>query len=451
MWPLKTIMYFLLFWVACVASLFNPVWGIVNYMMAYQTNPPITWWGQPLVSLGMRFSMLAIIFTIIGLLIGRRRVPIIVPLFSLWECLVVMLLLMAVLGTVTGVGFNYSAQAAFEKFWKLQVFVLILVRLATNRRNLELVIWSIVAGSLYLGWDAHTAPASAFMKGRLEVFGGPDIATSSGAAAHLTAMLPIIGIGYLIARRWHGKAIAAISGAFTVNAVVLCRTRSAFIGIAFGAAAALLLAPKSRRFRIYLLLGLGAFAAFALTDNNYWTRMATVMDREALAADGATQSRSDIWRASLQILSDYPMGVGLGNFARIIGDYDPRYPNRSPHNTLVMGFTELGIAGGLLFIAILFESLRLLYQCSRLAPLSDRPLETRLMAYGMFVAIVTYFVAGLGTERFSCESFWWVLAFPLCLQRVITGELRSRVPALVLESETDWLPQSWQPRPAYAT
>lgn len=451
MWPLKTIMYFLLFWVACVASLFNPVWGLVNYMMAYQTNPPITWWGQPLVSLGMRFSMLAIIFTMIGLLIGRRRVPVIIPLISLWECLVLMLLLMAGLGTVTGIGFDYSAQAAFEKFWKLQVFVLILVRLATNRRNLELVVWSIVAGSLYLGWDAYTAPASAFMKGRLEVFGGPDIATSSGASAHLTAMLPIIGIGYLIAKHWHGKAFAAISGALTVNAIVLCRTRSAFIGIACGAAAAILLAPRSRRFRIYALLGLGAIAAFSLTDGNYWTRMATVMDKEALAADGATQSRSDIWRASLRILSDYPMGVGLGNFARIIGNYDPRYPNRSPHNTLVMGFTELGMIGGLLFIAILLESLRVLYQCARTAPLSDRPIETKLMAYGMFVAIVTYFVAGLGTERFSCESFWWVLAFPLCLQRVISGELRARMPALALESQTDWLPQPWQSRDAYAT
>lgn len=449
MWPLKTIMYFLLFWVACLASLVNPVWGIVNYMMAYQTNPPITWWGQPLASLGMRFSLLAILFTIVGLLIGRRRVPLITPLLSIWECFVVLLLLMAVLGTITGIGYDYSAQAGFEKFWKLQVFVLILVRLATNRRNLELVIWSIVAGSLYLGWDAHTAPPSAFTRGRLEVFGGPDIATSSGAAAHLTAMLPIIGIGYFIAKHWHGKAIAAISGALTVNAVVLCRTRSAFIGIAFGAAAAILLAPKRRRFRIYLLLGLGALAAYTLTDNNYWTRMATVMDKEALAADGATQSRSDIWRASLKILSDYPMGVGLGNFARIIGSYDPRYPNRSPHNTLVMGFTELGIPGGLLFIAILMESLRLLYQCMRLAPFSDRPLETRLMAYGMMVAIVTYFVAGLGTERFSCESFWWVLAFPLCLQRVILGEMRAHVPALAMEPETAWFPSYLLPQPAY--
>ncbi|MBI4719016.1 MAG: O-antigen ligase family protein [Planctomycetes bacterium] len=425
MWPLKTILYFLLFWGACIASLVNPIWGVVNYMLAYQSNPPITWWGQPLVNIGMRFSMLAISFTIAGLFLSRQRVPHIRPVFSLWEVCVFGLLGVALLDIGFGIGYDIVAQTAFEKFWKLQVFVLILTRLATTRRNLELVIWSIVAGSLYLGHDAFTAPPSAFLKGRLEVFGGPDIATSSGAAAHLTAMLPIIGVAFLTARHWVFKAFAALSGAFTINAVILCRTRSAFVGLLCGAAAAVLMAPRAKRFRIHLLLLIGGVAAFSLTDTHYWERMSTLADQKALDADQATVSRADIWKASLRILADYPMGVGLGNFARVIGIYDPRYPNRSPHNTLVMGFTELGIPGGILFVAIVLESIRLIYVSSRLARQSARPLETTLFAYGFVISLVTYFVAGLGTERFSCESFWWVLAFPLCLHRVVLGEVRA--------------------------
>ena len=95
-----------------------------------------------------------------------------------------------------GVGFGPNAQYAFEKFWKLQVFVLVLTRLATSRRNLRLAIWSIVLGCLYLGYDAFTAPRWRFALGRLEAFGGPDIATSSGASAHLAAMLPIVGLAF---------------------------------------------------------------------------------------------------------------------------------------------------------------------------------------------------------------------------------------------------------------
>ena len=328
---------------------------------------------------------------------------------------------------VFGVGYGPSAQYAFEKFWKLQVFVLILARLATTRENFRLVIWTLVAGSCYLGYDAYTASYRSFLLGRLEAFGGPDISTSSGAAAHLTAMLPIIGVAFLTAKKWKWKAAAALSGALTVNAIVLCRTRSAFIGLLVGLAAAVLMAPRARRYRIRALLVLGVLLAFALTDSNYWTRMGTLTRGNTLENDGAIVARVDIMKTSWHLLADHPMGVGLGNFAVTIGKYDPRYRNRSPHNTLIMAFCELGIVGGLIFLAMCFYSVRLLFRCSRLAYQTDHPVETQLIAYGLLIALLSYFVSGLGTERFSCESFWWVLVFPVCLHRVVTREATVRV------------------------
>lgn len=426
MWPLKTILYFSLFWVGCFAALINPIWGVVNYMMAYQMHPPETWWGQPLVALGLRFSMLAAVFTVVGLFVARRRVPQCRPIISFWEGGVLLLLFIAVLNIMFGIGFGPRAQYAFEKFWKLHVFVMLLARLAITRRNLHLVIWSIVAGSFYLGYDAYTAPYHAFLVGRLEGFGGPDIATSSGASAHLAAMLPIIGIAFLIAKSRKARIWAAVSGALTFNAIVLCRTRSAFLGLLVGAAVAILMAPKAKRFRIYVLMGGGLVAAFSLTDSHYMERMATLFDGPKLRADQAATSRFDIWRAGWLMLADYPTGVGLGNFSHMIGRYDVRYINRSPHNTVVMAFCELGLMGGFVFLVLLFESIRLLYRCTRVANVGEHVLETKIIAYGFLVSIVTYFVASLGTERFSCESFWWVMVFPLCLYRIVVAESWSR-------------------------
>ncbi len=434
MWPFRTILYFLCFWLGCFAALVNPIWGVVNYVMAYQMNPPITWWGTPLVNIGMRFSMLAIGFTLLGLITGRRHVPDARPRGSMWELGVLGLIAIAVLAIPLGIGYSGTAQYAFEKFWKLQVFVLILVRLVTTRRNLKLLIWAIVGGSFYLGYDAFTAPYRSFLLGRLEAFGGPDISTSSGASAHLVAMLPIIGIAFLISKQWKWKIAAAITGGFTFNAVVLCRTRSAFVGLLCGLIAAVLMAPRTRRYRIYSLLAVGSVVAFSLTDSNFRERMNTLTTRETLDKDEAVVARVDIVRAATEMLSDHPMGVGLGNFSRIIGQYDSRHRNRSPHNTLVMAFCELGILGGLLFMAICAESVRLIYKCSRLANQTGAPLETKLIAYGLLVSVVSYLVAGLGTERFSCESFWWVLALPLCLYRIVYQEIHvpvsEPVPAL---------------------
>lgn len=425
MWPLKTIFYFSMFWLGCLAALFNPIWGVANYMMAYQAHPPYYWWGRPLVELGMRFSLLAVIFTILGLFLARRRVPECRPMFSGWELGVFLLLAIAALNTVFGVDYGPFARYAFEKFWKLQVFVLILARLAITRRNLFVVIWSIVAGSFYLGYDALTASPDKFLLGRLESFGGPDIATSSGAAAHLTAMLPIIGIAFLAASRWKWKAMAAAAGGLAVNAIILCRTRSAFIGLMVGAVVAVLMAPRARRFRIHLLLIVAAGVGISQTDSYYWERMKSLFQSELLTTDQAVTSRVDIWKASARMLSDYPMGVGLGNFSRMIERYDPRYRHRSPHNTFIMCVCELGILGGIVFLYILFESLRLLYRSTRLAHLTERPLETKFMVYGMLVSLCSYVVAGLGTERFSCESYWWIMVFPLCLHRMVVQEVRA--------------------------
>ena len=166
--------------------------------------------------------------------------------------------------------------------------------------------------------------------------------------------------------------------------------------------------------------------------------METLTDEQVLAKDAAAVSRTQIWSVSLDILADHPLGVGPGNFPRVVGLYDPRHYRRSSHNTLIVCFTEYGVQGGILFLTIIFLSLRYLYLSTRLADRTDRPIETKLMAYGLLVSFVTYVVTGLGTERFYCESYWWVLVLPLCLYRVVLREARAaaEVPEL-LESPVE--------------
>ncbi len=437
MWPLRTIAYFLLFWVGCAMAIVNPIYGVITYMMVYQANPTVTWWGLPLTQIGMRFSLFAALATMLGLIFGRRRVPECHPALSLWEMGVIGLVLIAAFNMGIGIGIYSSTTYTFDKFWKVILFVLILTRMASTRHNLRLVIWTLVAGSFYLGYDAYTAPPTAFVQGRLDRIGGPDFSTTSGAAAHMVAMLPIIGAAFLTSRRWSSKAFAAVTGALMVNAIILCRTRSAFLGLAAGTIAAVLLVPKVKRYRIYILLVLGGVAAYSLTDEHFLDRMATLTNRETLQKDAAAVSRKEIWQAAKEMLADYPLGVGPGNFTRKIGDYNPEHRWRATHNSVVACFTELGVQGGVLFLMILAGSARLLQKAKRLAPRTDHPGETLILSYALFVSFVTYVVTALGTQRLYCESFWWVLALPLCLYRSAAREAfrADDVPLLVEQQE----------------
>ncbi|MBI1825719.1 MAG: O-antigen ligase family protein [Planctomycetes bacterium] len=419
---IRTILFAVAFVLGCGMALSNPIWGIVNYLFVYQLDPTDRWWGAPIKELGVRFSLIAAICTLIGMFAGTRHLPKIRPVLAYWELGALGLLFIAVCNIPLGVGFGKVAQVELEKFWKVILFTLVLTRVAAVRQNLMVVIWTLVIGSLCVGYDAITAPPWAFVQGRLELIGGPDFSSTSGAAAHLTSMLPIIGLAFLISKTWKGRALALVAGGLSANAVIMCRTRSAFIGLVIGAIVAVLAAPRAKRFRIHVLLILGAFAGYCLTDEHYWDRMATLTDEETLQNDRATMSRKEIWLASAHIVADHPFGIGVGNFPKTIGNYDPRNYKRSTHNSLVVCFAELGITGGLIFLGMVTGSTVLLWRCARFSHQSAAPLETSILAYGLLVSLVTCSITALGTQRFYCESFWWILAMPLCLKRVVDGE-----------------------------
>ncbi|MGB0717584.1 MAG: O-antigen ligase family protein [Phycisphaerae bacterium] len=426
MWPLRTMFYFAAFWLACMAALVNPIWGVLNYLMVYQMNPVDTWWGVPIADFGVRYSLVAISFIILGLLLSGKKTPPLTPNLSAWEVGAILLLVIAAVNLLIGFEYGQAARFAFEKLWKMFVFVFILARLITTRENLRLVMWTIVGGSFYLGYDAYTAPSSSFESGRLEHIGGADFSTTSGFAAHLSAMLPLVGAMFLTAKTKKTQFTVAIVGAFVVNAIIMCRTRSAFIGLLIGTVVAMMFAPRAKRFRIHALLIGAGIAGYSLTDAAFWTRMHTLTSTDTLSTDPAAETRLAIWGASLEIIADHPEGIGIGNFPRIIGNYDWNLYKRTSHNTVLKAFVELGIHGGVIFLLMVLGSLRYTFLCRRLADRTDDPLETKYYSYGMLVSCVTYFITGLGTERFQCESFWWVMVLPLCLYRVVRQEVRER-------------------------
>jgi len=427
-------MFFGFFWIACALSLFNPIIGVVNYLLVYQIDPRGTWWGGPISQFGVRYSLVAALCTLLGCIFGRRFVPRIAARISMWEAGVIGLVVIAALGTLYGRGYGPTAVMGFEKLWKMMVFVLVLTRLVTTRSNLQIILWTIVVGSFYLGWDAYTSPTSSFTEGRLDKIGGSDFSTTSGFAAHLSSMLPLIGAAFLTAKRWDTRILATLTGALCMNAVIMCRTRSAFIGLVLGIVTAICTAPRAKRFRIHSLLAASCICAFLLTDNAFWNRMSTLTGRETMYADRATVTRMAIWNASFDIIADYPFGVGIGNFTQVIGDYDPLLYKRASHNTVLLTFVELGIPGGIIFLSLAFGSLWLSFRCSELALHTRNPLETQLIAYGLLVSCVTYLITGLGTERLLCESLWWVLALPLCHYRVVRREMENRAETMMPNS-----------------
>ena len=84
-------------------------------------------------------------------------------------------------------------------------------------------------------------------------------------------------------------------------------------------------------------------------------------ERFGAVRETSLRERFDVWAAGLQIFADHPwLGVGLGNFPHIIGQYNPAYAGVYSHNTYLAVLAELGLMGLILFLGLCLQIWRAL-------------------------------------------------------------------------------------------
>jgi O-antigen ligase len=407
---------------------------MVSYMILYQVNPNKWWWGAPLEPLGLRYSMTAAVCMIVGMVVSSRRVPDAKVIIDDWVLLVFVFCGIVLVSSDFGIGQTEYTSILLDKMIKMAVFLACMVRMGSTRKNFRIVLWTLVIGTLMVGYDAYTASSDDFFDGRLNSVGGVDFRESSGLAAHLASMLPLVAVVFITTPKWRWKLVAIAAGGLCVNTIIQCRTRSAFVGLIAGAAVALILAPRGRRGRVYATLAVGACCAFSLTDSHFWDRMNTIVRHNHSSADSTVASRLELWTIATNMFVDHPLGVGVGRFSEESRFYDTgefvhafALPRRVTHNTYLLCATELGVEGLTALILLVGISLRKLKHCARLAPYSANPPETRLMIFGCTLSVVVYLAAAAFTDRLYTESFWWVLGLPVMLKNAVAREVEGMV------------------------
>ncbi len=419
---IKTYIFAGLLATCTIGALFNPIMGVLGYVGHYMIGPERQWWERPLQDYGIRYSYWLAILTFVGIAINFRRLRYGKSLFSGQEKLLLLFLAIAWGATLINpatVGRYTTVDHPSVKFTKIVIFTLMLTHVVTDIKKLNYLLWVLVIGGLILGLQAYDTPRRSFIGGRLNTVGGPDFSESNFLAAYLTGLLPIIAIQF-IRSKWPGKIVCLISGAFTANAIVLTRSRGAFVGLAGGAIVALLLAPGKYRPKIAIGLILAALGGYYVSDPQFRQRMMTITSGEE-TRDSSAQSRVVLAKAGIQMFVDNPMGVGLGNFKQHIGRYVPQYTAKAAHNTYILFLAETGVLGISAFLAIILSGAlslrRCINRCHQLpANKQDKPFY---MAYGMCVAIATLLGCALPITLTWTEGLWWFLMLPVCMARAL--------------------------------
>jgi putative inorganic carbon (HCO3(-)) transporter len=418
--PLKGIVFIGLFLLCAGGALVLPYLGVYGYIADYCIGPARQWWEAPFSGLGIRYSYTLALATGLGILFNIHKLRFGESFLQRQETLILVFLGMIWLSTfmrAETIGRYTIADHPSVKFTKIVVFALMMTHVITDLRKLDVLLWVLVISSLILGMRAWELPRWAFEGGRLEGIGGGDFAESNFFAAFMAAMLPIIGI-QLLRSKWFGRAVCAVSAAFTANAIVLCRSRGAVVGLAAGVLTACLFAPKKNRKKIAVGLMLGIMGGIYVTDPQFLERSITIMHSED-QRDKSAASRLQLWRAGAEMFEDNPFGIGIGNWYQTIGYYIPEYEGKDSHSTYIKCVVEIGVQGILVYVLFIFTAFQQLRRVRKLSDTLPQPVGDDLVqiSFGLTVSLSIILMCGLTITMIYTEITWILLMLPVCLRR----------------------------------
>jgi putative inorganic carbon (hco3(-)) transporter len=249
---------------------------------------------------------------------------------------------------------NVDSAGAFDVtvlFLKRCAVFFIVVWTTTSRGRLFVVVWTVLALTFFLAYQAileattgqawgGVSPFPGYQEIRVRWYGdwdGPNVFGLVFVVALALAMEFVAGPHNVLVR-----ALAATMGASYLVAIYYTNSRGAVLAV--GAAALFYFRHRFRSMTgLVLAVGLvGAMVALAPS------RMSQVSSGETSAGE-----RIWLWEQGLTLLQQNPvLGVGRGQFARRVD------LNLIAHNNYVQNFAELGLTGFFCFIALLWYSFK---------------------------------------------------------------------------------------------
>lgn len=412
---LSTLIYFLSFVSSCIGTIFiNPVIGIAAYLFIYNVGPMSKWWASPLWHMGLRDSFLISIALMIGFFIKRTKIDLSLLSLDIHEWLLIFFIAVMwgsrIIGLDLGV-YYYN----IIKITKVMVILMFASHIVTSIKRYELVLWVFILSNMYIGYNALFAESWMFTTGRLTSgIGGVDFDNSNFVGAHMVFLLPITGVMFLKSKL-PGKIICLVHGALTLNALVMFRSRGAFLALLCCVLPTIFLI--NRKFRIYVFIGmLIAAAGFVhVTDDKFWDRISTITATEE-NRDGSAAGRLRLWQAAFDMSLAYPLGIGADNYHALVGSFTG-IEGMDPHTTYLKCLAELGYHGMAILLLFIINAFKILFTIRRFYRNSEFFYD--LHAFGLLVGLTGYLVAAFFISLLYTEEFYWLLMFPLFLKRAI--------------------------------
>jgi putative inorganic carbon (hco3(-)) transporter len=312
------------------------------------------------------------------------------------------------------------------------------------------VVWTLVAAGLFLGAVSVFQYLTGTFANAYGGFAQANVQNIAGASegyriggpigdpnffAQIMVVLVPLAMDRMIREknRWL-RLIAAAALVICILTIVFTFSRGGFLALLVVLVGMMLYHPPKMR-QILLMLVVGAVALNLIPDQ-FTSRLQTLTNlipgQVQVQNDVSFQGRASEATVAWMMFLDHPfLGVGASNYpvyylkySRVVG-LDPRLEEREPHDLYLEVLSELGLAGLIVFLLILWNVVQALMAARNdLADVEEKGYASMVTA--ILIGFLGYLTAAIFVHGAYPRYFWLLVGIGMAVPQVARTILQER-------------------------
>jgi probable O-glycosylation ligase (exosortase A-associated) len=395
-------------------ALQGPLYAACLYLWIAYFRPESWAWSGLFATLNLSYAAGA--FLIIRTIFSNVRIRI-----DLRSTLLVLFLLQALLSSYYGL----SSEHSFGYWWdfaKVIIVSVLLTNIIQTAADLRLILIVIVVS---LGFETGKQGWAQLIlnPGERNDNWVPFLGDNNLVAVGMAMLLPLVGALAATSTGWQKRAFQFLSVGVLYRAISTY-SRGGFLSI--GTVGALWFLRSPNKLRTLGAVAVATALILPALPQPFWDRMSTIVVPSE-ERDESQQGRLHFWQVAIAMANDRPfLGVGHSAYERAYNTYDwtngQFLTNRAVHSAWFGVLAETGYPGLLLFVAIVFTSLRSCRRVRLAAKRGEIPGPLGPYAVAFESALLAFMVGGSFVSFQYCEMLWHYFALTIALERVAVAE-----------------------------
>jgi O-antigen ligase len=353
---------------------------------------------------------------------------------SLWPIELNMVLMIAVLGLAfmpIALSQKDTQDVLFDVFLKILIIFAVMINVLNTRERLRSILKVVV----FCGTGLAIYAVYSYLQGNILVTGSKLVVRIAGLvegmfgnpndlATGLAILVPL-SVALALTRRGAARIAFYACTAALVSGIIVTFSRGGFLGLT--AMGAVLLWKIGRHNRAVTTLAffvmLGVF--MAMMPGGYASRLTTIFNIEE-DPTGSAQARRELLDRGVSLAVTHPViGLGMGNF------HIYSIQEQVAHNSYLEIAAELGLAGLIAYLILIFAPFRSLRRIERETRDNHSPPTNSAQSgerndYYLSVALQAAFAAYLVCSFFSSIEYQWyiyyLVAYAVSLRQIRAAE-----------------------------